>query len=273
MRKFNKIILFLFLSVIFSGDPTIANSLSLLDNNGSLYNLSRGHTYSINPITSEVSPIFNGKESGEVWQFSITGDPSAKVWCGFALPKFLIGEYEDSIPCFFSPKSACDPEIDSVWNPSNGYIFTLNDLGTKTINLGITVTIPCYTRSSLYTASIQISASYIGNTLNKISTSGEYAYIVTVGDSDIPSEYVLYQNYPNPFNPGTTIAYGLPNASHVTLTIYNILGQQVASPVDEDQNAGYHDVVFNSERLPSGIYFYQLRAGNFSKTKILMIVK
>lgn len=76
--------------------------------------------------------------------------------------------------------------------------------------------------------------------------------------ASIPSQFNLYQNYPNPFNPSTTIAYDLPKASNVKLKIFNLLGQNVATLVDEVQNAGYKKIVWDASKLPSGVYFYTI---------------
>ena len=88
-----------------------------------------------------------------------------------------------------------------------------------------------------------------------------------------PGEFELHQNFPNPFNPVTTIGYGLPRQSFVTLTVYNTLGQQVAQQVNEQQQAGYHDVVFRGDGLASGVYFYRLDAGSFTSVKKLLLLK
>jgi hypothetical protein len=89
----------------------------------------------------------------------------------------------------------------------------------------------------------------------------------------VPESYSLAQNYPNPFNPSTTFRYALPHTSFVTLTVYNTLGQQVTQLVNEQQQAGYHDVVFRGDGLASGVYFYQLRAGASVETKKLVLMK
>ena len=83
----------------------------------------------------------------------------------------------------------------------------------------------------------------------------------------------LDQNYPNPFNPTTTIRYALPQPSHVTLTVFNMLCQEVANLVDENQEAGYHEVRFDASGLASGVYFYRLRAGEFVQSRTLVLVK
>jgi predicted GH43/DUF377 family glycosyl hydrolase len=91
--------------------------------------------------------------------------------------------------------------------------------------------------------------------------------------SIIPGEFFLGQNYPTPFNPTTTIQYALPQRSHVTLTVFNTLGQQVATLVEGEQESGYHEVIFDGSGLSSGVYFYRFHAGNYVATKKLLMVK
>lgn len=87
----------------------------------------------------------------------------------------------------------------------------------------------------------------------------------------MPQDFALYQNYPNPFNPITTIRYQLPTASHVTLKVYNVLGQEVAVLVNAMQEAGFQVVEWDAEMYPSGVYFYRMQAGSFIQTKKLML--
>jgi hypothetical protein len=99
-----------------------------------------------------------------------------------------------------------------------------------------------------------------------VSAEGETA-------RNVPSHFVLHQNYPNPFNPSTTIRYGLPSRSQVVLTVYNTLGQQVATLVQGEQEAGYHETVFDASALASGVYLYRLTAGSYVKTRKLVLVR
>ncbi|MBS1514569.1 MAG: T9SS type A sorting domain-containing protein [Bacteroidetes bacterium] len=93
--------------------------------------------------------------------------------------------------------------------------------------------------------------------------------------SEVPDKFSLSQNYPNPFNPSTVIRYQLLVAGNVSLKVFDLLGKEVATLVNEKQNAGSYDVDFNSTEynLPSGIYFYTLNAGDFKETKKMVLVK
>jgi hypothetical protein len=89
----------------------------------------------------------------------------------------------------------------------------------------------------------------------------------------MPIEYVLSQNYPNPFNPATTISWQLPVSSHVSLKVYDILGKEVASLVNENREAGYYEVSFDASALTTGVYIYRLTAGNYISTKKMLLIK
>ncbi len=86
-------------------------------------------------------------------------------------------------------------------------------------------------------------------------------------------KFIFCQNYPNPFNPVTTIKYDLPQAVQVELNVYNISGQKVATLVNEKQPAGEYAIKFNASNLPSGTYIYQLKAGNSTQTKKMILLK
>ncbi len=96
--------------------------------------------------------------------------------------------------------------------------------------------------------------------------------VAPVGD-EVPGEYRLDQNYPNPFNPQTTIAFDLKKPGHVSLAVYNALGQKVAVLVSETQPAGRYEVTWDADSLPSGLYFYQIRADNFHAVRKMVLIK
>lgn len=101
---------------------------------------------------------------------------------------------------------------------------------------------------------------------------------VTVGvndlaDGTLPLEYKLFQNYPNPFNPTCRIKFQITRGERVTLKIYDIMGKEVATLIDEVKNPGTYETEFNATGLSSGVYFYRITSGNFSETKKLMLMK
>ena len=88
-----------------------------------------------------------------------------------------------------------------------------------------------------------------------------------------PKKFELAQNYPNPFNPSTVINFEIPNAGKVSLKVYNILGNEIATLINKDMPAGSHSVRFNAANLSSGLYFYTIKAGNYTATKKMMLLK
>jgi len=100
--------------------------------------------------------------------------------------------------------------------------------------------------------------------------------IPTIGVKDegvIPDRYELSQNYPNPFNPETVISYSIPKTENVSLVVYNLIGEEVARLTDEKQVAGIHTVNWDASYVASGIYFYRLQAGEFVKTRKMVLLK
>jgi photosystem II stability/assembly factor-like uncharacterized protein len=91
--------------------------------------------------------------------------------------------------------------------------------------------------------------------------------------NEFPTEFSLSQSYPNPFNPSTNIRYGLPRKAFVTLEVFSTLGQRVATLIDKEQEAGYHDVTFNASGLASGAYFYTVTAGDYHASRKLVLLK
>ncbi len=110
--------------------------------------------------------------------------------------------------------------------------------------------------------------------LKQIDNDGSFKYSSIVEASFMePNKFELSQNYPNPFNPTTTIQYAIPKSEHVTLKVYDELGREVSTLVNENKEAGQHRVNFNGANLASGIYYYRISAGDFTEVKKLMLLK
>lgn len=113
-----------------------------------------------------------------------------------------------------------------------------------------------------------------GNNLFLDKIQLQSSNLTNIEDELHPSSYSLSQNYPNPFNPSTTIKYSLPEEGFVTLKIYNALGEEVKTLVNEIKDGGTYSIRFDASELPSGIYFYRVKAGNnFYKTKKMILMK
>ncbi len=141
-------------------------------------------------------------------------------------------------------------------------------------------------------SSLGFSQPYVSELLEVELLAGETYYIIVDGygghtgnfnlqmdyhdvltEVEVPASYELSQNYPNPFNPTTTIEYSLVQPESVNLSVYNLIGVQVMTLVKAQIAAGHYSVQFNAASLPSGVYFYTLRAGEFVDTKKMILVK
>ena len=96
---------------------------------------------------------------------------------------------------------------------------------------------------------------------------------VKISNGNIPKDYSLQQNYPNPFNPSTVVKYQIPESGYISLKVYDILGNEVETLVNQTKNAGSYEIKFDGSNLSSGIYFYQLRTKNYTATKKFMLLK
>ena len=162
-------------------------------------------------------------------------------------------------------------------NMSTGYYCGQNGVIRKTTNGGINwieqtspttqalKTIYCRDTSNIYAA---------GNngTIVRTQNGGNFVGLNPTGN-EIPETFSLNQNYPNPFNPTTRISFDLPVSFFVNLTVYNLLGKEVKVLVNENLSAGKYEADFNASELPGGTYFYRLRAGDFTQTKKMILIK
>ncbi len=124
------------------------------------------------------------------------------------------------------------------------------------------------------TISFAATGNDFGN-LDEITILPEPLTGIEIADNNnsIPTEFQLYQNFPNPFNPSTTIRYDLPKKDHVKLSIYNVLGEEVQTLINEEIPAGAHHFTFDMKNLPSGIYFYTIKTGYFNKTRKMALIR
>ncbi len=113
-----------------------------------------------------------------------------------------------------------------------------------------------------------------------MQTFAKYAILAIVNfftgispHTESPSDFKLYQNFPNPFNPTTTIRFDVRTSGNVTLKVFDVLGREVEIIVNDFLKSGSYSVQFSGDNLPSGVYYYELRAESFSETKRMMLVK
>jgi len=110
--------------------------------------------------------------------------------------------------------------------------------------------------------------------LKQVDFDGTFSYSYVVNVSyDVPADFVLKQNYPNPFNPSTAISYFVPKESFVSIKIYDFLGREITTLVNETKSTGSYELLFNASSLPSGTYFYVMTADNYSHTKKMVLMK
>lgn len=118
---------------------------------------------------------------------------------------------------------------------------------------------------------VAVSAELVG--INTTVTIPQHIEVGVKDDNNKLYSFNLAQNYPNPFNPTTKISYSIPERSNVTLKVYNMLGQEVASLVNTTKDAGQYELNFNASQLSSGLYIYKIQAGNFTQSKKMMLLK
>ena len=245
--------------------------------------------------------LFPGAKNKGITSFSeyvasdpVRGDPSYAFECrNYMLGKFRNGDIFD--PCVVEPWGGVFGGVDcNLINPYYWYS------GDPVTNIGWLNTQGTDQRMMVNTGPfnlefgkpITIIVAYIigrgTDRLNSITKAREIAEfthqfyqsnfddnLVSIEEEivNIPSEFVLYQNYPNPFNPSTIISWQSPVSSWQTLKVYDILGNEIASLVNEEKPAGNYEVKFDASSLSSGVYFYKLQSGSFVETKKMLLMK
>ncbi len=138
---------------------------------------------------------------------------------------------------------------------------TINTNNTNPINIG---------RSSYNNG-----YGYFNGTISNVAIWNSALVVTPVEHEDfvLISDYILYSSYPNPFNPYTNIKFSIPNREFVTLKVFDVLGNEIATLIDEEKFSGDHSVTFNAKNLSSGVYMYRIQAGSFTETKKMTLIK
>jgi PKD repeat protein len=284
-----------------TGDQTITN-LVALDNN--LVNMtsvganSLVHLVSLAP-TSEATLIFDDLVSNTFYAgfrinklnegnfIFIAGRPYRfNTTESFANYDFIIENWMNSVPVpveltSFSAK-ASSGKVQLNWTTAteinnSGFEIERSYDGNSFFTVGFvrghgTTTEP---KSYSFSEDIQFNATQsIYYRLKQVDYNGtvDYSDVVSVVN-DIPIEYALAQNYPNPFNPSTIIAYSIPQKSNVSLKIYDIVGKEIITLVDEQKEAGLYEVKYDASKLSSGVYIYSIQAGDFLENRKMILMK
>jgi hypothetical protein len=167
-------------------------------------------------------------------------------------------------------------------NVDGGIILVTPDNATasfKTIAKTGDGDVPIWKSQDMFDVGLTAGTHTLKFTFFGTGLSFNYVDITNVGplsvedEANTPKEFTLAQNYPNPFNPATVINYQLPSNNHVTLKVYDLLGKEVVTLINQEQQAGKYSVQMNGEKLSSGIYFYKLQAGNFVEVKKMTLLK
>lgn len=162
-------------------------------------------------------------------------------------------------------------------NQQQIYSFAISDRNGKFKIEGVTpgaYTIAADRMGYTSNQSFDVTVDYLNNSSSSVTFTLFPEGLTSVGNnSGQVKEFKLYQNYPNPFNPSTSIKYSIPERTNVKLSVYNILGSEVANLINETKNAGEYEVEFDGSKLPSGVYLYKIEAGGYKAMKKLILMK
>ena len=147
-----------------------------------------------------------------------------------------------------------------------GYQVNTNGIGSRTVRLRLVV-------NANFNANYSLTQRFDTEPVTGLGKDSRVRKQITFTGMNPVNEYALEQNYPNPFNPVTTISYAVPKEGNVTMTIYDALGKEVATLVDERKVSGRYTVQFNASTLASGMYMYKLVSGKYSSVKKMVVVK
>ena len=226
----------------------VRDSIPLLDTNGVDY----ADTASFDIYLPSDMPA----DSGGIVQFIINGEATNNTWTQF---DFNIDNHAMKA---------------GKWNKMVMDLYTLVNAGTVDPSKPAQFVVQIY-----YPETVAWKGSVLFDSLEftGINRSGQLSPVPLVGvensDNAVVKEFRLYNNFPNPFNPSTNIKYDLPKESFVVIKVYDILGRDVATLVNEKQSSGRYNIKFDASNLASGMYVYRIEAGSFVKSRKMMLLK
>jgi Leucine-rich repeat (LRR) protein len=208
---------------------------------------------------------------------------------GFSMGVQATPVYIDSIPPA-APKNLSavpgDSSVTLTWHSVNdsGSIYYRVYMDSTANPLYVVDSTKDYADTSLTINGLRNNTTYfyrvtaVDNHNNESAFSNEIQVTLVVSnivdqEMPIPKQFMLQQNYPNPFNPQTTIAFSLPQATHIRLELFDLLGRKVAVLLDEFRKAGHHSIIVKGKNLSSGIYVYQLSAGNYNQVRRMVLLR
>lgn len=223
-----------------------------------LYQLFFTTNNSVGYAVGERGRVYRTANFGETWTQPNPNIPTSEA--------FLSTHFKDNLNGWVT---AADNKI---YNTTNGGVEWKVQLSREFFNLRTYLNSITFTDSVVgYAVGSQIRDLNAFGIIMRTNNGGFTS--VENNNPSTPNSYELFQNYPNPFNPITLINYQLPINSHVSISIYDLLGRKVAQLVNEEKSAGQHKIEFNSNGLTSGIYLYKLTANNFTQTRKMMLMK
>jgi PKD repeat protein len=173
---------------------------------------------------------------------------------------------EEPLTVQFTDLSVFDPNLPAIsweWDFDNDGTVDAIDQNTS----------HTYKQTGIYSVRLVVSNGSSADTLIRTDYVSVSPVTSVEDENQLPSEFSLAQNYPNPFNPTTIIKYSIASETVVTLKVYNILGTEIATIVNEKKTPGFYELNFGGEKLPSGVYVYRIEAGNFTSSKKMLLIK
>lgn len=210
----------------------------------------------------------NGNDLGLFINSNLLGPTN--IWFD-AAGDMLVSDYNGTAVKRFDSEGIYVSDFLTGLSNSEGVDFFPN--GNILIGNGATSSVKLFDNAGNYIEDFISSGA--GNLLtpNAVVIRENNAVSVSGSRNSFINNYILEQNYPNPFNPGTIISFSIPNSGFTQLKIYDVLGIEINSLVNEYKQSGNYDIEFNAENLPTGIYFYRLISGNYSDTKKMILLK